>query len=574
MLILSLLLCGLFCLYHPGGELTAKPGYSKAQAADGWDKLIASVTNREAIRLQADGAVWKSGGTDVYMGENRQLMVPVEAIRGLLRCSAGVYDGKTLKLLRNNKSVEAGLFADSALVDKKRCSFQAPFVKKDGVFYVSAELITAGLDYSMTWDYSDRLLQLTDNSPSAARIPVAYDGRKLDRTPQVRDQGALGTCWAFAAAGALEASLLPEEKTEFSVDHMSLNNAFGRSQEIGGEYTMAISYLLSWSGPVWESEDPYGDGKTDKSLPARRHVQEIQIIPQKDLNRIKEAVYLYGGVQTSLYSSFTDREERSEYYNPETASYFYVGTEKMNHDVLIVGWDDNYPKENFNTLPEGNGAFLCMNSWGKDFGENGFFWVSYFDSGIGIYNIVYTGIEEPDNYDMIYQSDLCGWVGQLGYGKEDAYFCNIYTAGQDESMEAVGFYAVGKDTEYEIYLVHNFEKKEDLTFSDKLASGSFLNPGYYTVRLDSPQPLSQGERYGVIVYVRTPGEQRPIAVEYSSEKDGVEVDLSDGEGYISLRGSIWQSAEETQNCNVCLKVYTNRRYGGAPKSSRKGVEEK
>ena len=34
------------------------------------------------------------------------------------------------------------------------------------------------------------------------------------------------------------------------------------------------------------------------------------------------------------------------------------------------------------------------------------------------------------------------------------------------------------------------------------------------------------------------------------------VETSDGEGYISYRGSSWERVETEQNCNVCLKAYT------------------
>ena len=83
---------------------------------------------------------------------------------------------------------------------------------------------------------------------------------------------------------------------------------------------------------------------------------------------------------------------------------------------MIIGWDDNYPKENFNLDIEGDGAFICKNSWGDEFGEDGCFYISYYDTYIGMHNVVYTRIDGPNNYDNIYQTDLCGWVGQLGYG--------------------------------------------------------------------------------------------------------------------------------------------------------------
>ena len=390
--ILVLLAAGVICLYSPSRLPAVQDGYFEGVMAEEWNQLIAGDANETGITLVVDGSTKKPSETSVYMDGNRQLMLPVDAVKSLFQCSAAVYEEKTLKIFRNTRFIEADLSERIVTFGDEERLYTDPFVKKGNTYYVSAQVIADGLDYDCSFDEESKTLRMTDRSPLASRLPVSYDGRTLGRTPEVRNQGTLGTCWAFAAISALEASLLPEENWEFSVDHMSLNNFFGRSQEIGGEYTMAMSYLLAWKGPVLEADDPYGDKKTDPTLEAKRHVQEIQIIPKKDLNGIKEAVYQYGGVQTSLFSSLTSADSDSEHYNPEMAAYYYVGTEKMNHDVLIVGWDDNFPKTAFRTEPEGNGAFLCMNSWGKNFGDGGFFWVSYFDSSIGIYNIVYTGI--------------------------------------------------------------------------------------------------------------------------------------------------------------------------------------
>lgn len=554
-MILSLLALGVVCLYRPAEYPIVHAGYADAAQVSEWDTMIASQVNENGVVLAVDGQSWNSQHP-AYMNQKRQLMIPVEAVTELFFCNAAVYNESHLQIFRNSKTILADLDSSLVNIGGQEYIYEEPFAVEDGQYYVSAQVLADGLGYGLSWDYKEGMLKMTDTAPSASRLPVAYDARGFGRTPVVRDQGSLGTCWAFAAVGALEAALLPEESMQFSVDHMSLNNYFGRAQEIGGEYSMAMSYLLAWKGPVLEEDDLYGDGVTDSSLSAQKHVQEIRIIPKKDLEGIKEAVYLYGGVQTSLYSALVNSSSVSEFYNPQTSAYFYIGTEKINHDVLIVGWDDNYPRENFNTPPEGNGAFLCMNSWGEQFGEDGYFWVSYFDSNIGIYNIVYTGVEEPDNYDKIYQSDLCGWVGQLGYGQESAYFANAYTAEAAEDIEAVGFYAVGSDTDYEVYLVHDFESKDSLSLKNRVASGTFADPGFYTVRLDEPQKLAAGEKFAVIVYIRTPGEARPIAVEYNSEEEKVTPDLTDGEGYISLKGSAWQSTEEKQECNLCLKVYT------------------
>lgn len=414
--------------------------------------------------------------------------------------------------------------------------------------------------FPCTWNRSIR---------ETADLPSAYDYRKEGRAPRIGNQGSLGTCWAFASLTALSSSLLPEENVSFSVDHMSMHNHFLLGQDEGGEYTMSMAYLLAWEGPVWERQDPYGDGISPEGLTPCRHVQEIQVLPSKDYEAIKRAVYTEGGVQSSLYTSMKDYDSESVYYNRDTNSYCYMGNEEPNHDSVIVGWDDDYPKENFNMELEGDGAFICTNSWGEDFGENGYFYVSYYDSNIGVHNIVYTGIEPVDNYDRIYQSDLCGWVGQIGYGKDEVWFANVYEAGEGEKLAAAGFYATDKDTEYEIYAARNLPALagaaagEALNERIPLVKGKLQYAGYYTIPLKEKIQLEDGEKFAIIVKIKTPGTIHPAAIEYDAGDGIAQVDLGDGEGYLSHDGNVWEHVEETQKCNLCLKAYTTRRAQGS-----------
>lgn len=400
--------------------------------------------------------------------------------------------------------------------------------------------------------------RLTGGVEETVTLPEQYDYREHGRCPAVGSQGDLGTCWAFASMAALQSSLLPEETWDFSEDHLSIHNSFGMDQDMGGDYTMAMAYFLAWQGPVTEEQDPYGDGVSPEGLMAVKHVQEIRIPAAKDYDAIKRAVYFRGGVQTSIYTDMTEENRQSAYYEKSNSSYYYPKETEPNHDVVIMGWDDSYPRERFVTDPGMDGAFLCMNSWGTGFGEKGLFYVSYADPNIGVHNLVYTGIEAADNYDRIYQDDLCGWLGQLGYEDETAWFSAVYEAVGEEQIAAVGFYATGPDTEYEIYQTETGE--DGPVTGERLAQGSFQQAGFYTVRLENGPGLSAGERFSVAVKIRTPGAKHPVAVEYGGGQAGraAAVDLTDGEGYISADGRLW-SGTEPQKSNVCLKIYTNRR---------------
>lgn len=387
-------------------------------------------------------------------------------------------------------------------------------------------------------------------------LPEAFDYRDVGKMPAPGDQGKFGTCWAFASLMAMESTMLPHERWEFSADHMSRKNSFSLGQEEGGQYAMSMAYLLAWQGPVREEEDAYGDGVSPDGLSPSKHVQEIRLLEPKNYERIKEAVYQTGGVQSSLFTRLQNSSDTDRYYHKEYASYYYPGSEQANHNVVIIGWDDHYPKERFNHQPEGDGAFICLNSWGEGFGEDGCFYVSYYDTNIGDVNVLYSGITDPDYYTGIYQSDLCGWIGQVGYGQEEAYFANVYQAKAKEELKAVGFYATMPNTSYEVYAKADPLGTAKFKLDKVLASGTFEDAGFYTVELSQEIPLEKGERFWVAVRIRTPGAVHPVAIEYQASDSVNAVDLSDGEGYLSSDGRQWVSAEQKQQCNLCLKAYT------------------
>lgn len=525
---------------------------------DEWFSLISQEVNQKGIRLIIDGQEVTDRRQPVKMSEDGIFMLPVEILPEQFQCFARFYDSA---LVMERGLVYAKLKAGSLelSVGDELIPLTSGLMWEEDKLYVPLEAVEQALSYEREWNVEDSTLKLTYTGWDQQFLPSVYDYREKGRAPQVKNQGSLGTCWAFASLMALESRLLPAQDIDFSEDHMSLCNSFQMSQNDGGEYTMSMAYLLSWQGPVLEKDDRYGDGYSPPGLEPVFHVQDIQVLPEKDYEAIKRAVYLYGGVQSSLYTSMVTGQSSSRFYNKEKGAYYYSGTDKPNHDIVIIGWDDNYPKENFAVTPEEDGAFICANSWGGEFGEEGYFYVSYDDVNIGVHNILYSRVDEVDCYDQIYQTDLCGWVGQLGYGREDAYFANVYTSAEDEVLEAVGFYATGPDTDYEVYTVTNAENSAQFGRRKLQASGHLDYSGYYTIELEEPLDLPAGERFAVIVNIKTPDAIHPIAIEYSSPDKALKVDLSDGEGYVSFRGTSWERVEEAQNCNVCLKAYTRKR---------------
>lgn len=562
-IVLSIILCMVFLFKFQILELDeAEVGVFRGGELkeEVWYPLVANDVNGKELTLMIDNRAYSSEKYDFYMDDKRNIMVPVTILRDAMDCSAHLYNDETLLVEKHNLQAVLTLEQQEAWSTGETYTVTSPLTLINGAYYVSLTDLSGMLGYNCSFSFEGNTFTTADTSENMNALPARYDLRERYRISAIRNQGKYGTCWAFGALTAMESALLPEDSYMFSIDHMSMSNSFHVTQFDGGEYTMGMAYLAAWQGPVYEKDDPYGDGKTNGNLRPVRHVQEMRIVATKDIAAIKEAVFKYGGVQTSLYSSLRNASSTSKFYNRDTNAYCYIGTEKPNHEIVIIGWDDNYSRDNFSIPLEGDGAFICQNSWGENFGEDGVFYVSYYDTNIGTHNVVYTRIDSTDNYDNIYQSDLCGWVGKMGYEKPSMYGANVFTAEKEEDIVAAAFYATAPDTEYKVYIVDRFVNEK--SFEDKVlvAEGTLEDAGYYTIDFDRDIAVKAGQKYAVVVYVNTPGSTHPMAIEYDSGNKFLDnIILDDGEGYISYGGSQFINVKEKQDCNLCIKAFTNDR---------------
>lgn len=540
---------------HPDVSVEKTDG-SEA-AAEAMMKEIVTSANEKGVTLYINDNKITEAEYQAYFSDRLQLMIPIAAFTDKLDCLVNVYENGTITLAKGDSLVK--VYGDSDMVNINGNTIQTidKPERKDDIIYVPVNEICEALNYSCNINLETNAAVLKKIAEEE-KLPAAYDMREHNRVSPVRDQDIYGTCWAFASLAALESTIRPAENLVFSVDHMAMNNSFNVSPFDGGEYYMSIAYLAAWQGPVLEEDDPYGDNQTVNGLSAVKHLEEAIILKDKNYEAIKSSVYKYGGVETVIYCDMKNATSSSYYYNRNRSSYYYDGDQTPNHDVVIVGWDDNYPKEYFNTEPAGDGAFICKNSWGQDFGDEGFFYISYYDTNIGMNSVVYTKLGNSANYDKIYQSDLMGEVGTMGFDdRPEAYFANVYTAGKNETLKAVSFYATGPKTTYDVYVVTDFTDVSDLQQRTKVASNEMQYEGYYTINLNEAVPLPDDRKFAVVVHVNTQDSTMPIAIEYNNDEKTANFDITDGEGYISLYGTKWSSAEQENDCNVCLKAFTD-----------------
>ena len=238
--------------------------------------------------------------------------------------------------------------------------------------------------------------------------------------------------------------------------------------------------------------------KETHTLPETHYIDENGYYTYKEegTKAIKQELLNLRAVQISFLadSSMPGDNSDGRYISDNWAHYTYIPT-LTNHAVTIVGWDDNYPKENFiegtmemkmrdgkdvviNKQPPANGAWLVKNSWGSGDNEfpdkggaswgveengvhTGYFWLSYYDKSMSspVSYVVEQSNEEVNGIDQHdYMPTALPTAAKFD---DEVKMANKFVVAHDEVLKQVSCFTVYPNTEvtYDVYLLDESSDK-------------------------------------------------------------------------------------------------------------------
>lgn len=436
-------------------------------------------------------------------------------------------------------------------------------------------------------------------------VSTQFDLRSLINVV-VKNQKSTQECWAFAANTALETNLaLRENKNyDFSERHMvyatsktfkdGVNNlAHNREVTSGGNASIAMAYYTSGRGPVLEEDMPFSENESKIYLSeianktVQKKVSDYIIFPsieknkdddgnitytdvgkktiytdtevQAIRNQIKNHIMNYGAVITMTVSG----SGYNNYYNYDLdypALYCNNSNLTPNHQVAIIGWDDNYLVDNFNqeNRPSNPGAYLVLNSYGTDNFKYGCYYISYEDVFVeeGLVGVI--NVDDID-YDNIYQYDELGSSTNICVkDKQELYGANVFEKGKlkDEILTQISI-ASPIEQEFELYVNSTDGDLTEEKLKKVEVKEKTIRNGYTTIKLENPITLT-GEKFVVAVKFTGINQNAYIAIEAPSALYWKTATSKAGQSFCSQDGANWTDLidENLENTNICIKAFT------------------
>ena len=359
---------------------------------------------------------------------------------------------------------------------------------------------------------------LTSSLLMSSQLPERYSLADDGFLTSVKNQGYTGTCWAHSVVNAAESNLIKNgyatNDIDLSESHLVYfgncaysndvfdfmyheGNNYGRYKGYlnGGNCFTAQSVLARGSGFVSqpENEDVLLGPELDESVRYESEwlLSDSCIYSKDDIISIKNNILINGALAAGIYVVNNDINTQYAQYENEDKD--------PNHSISIVGWDDNFSKENFDIQPDKDGAWICKNSWSSEWGDNGYFYLSYYDKSLS--NIYSVEVIDAEKYDKIYQYDGSKNKAVSALENMGITGANIFFADTRSSLEAVSFHTSEADVPYTVSIYKNNYQGNPMSGECLyVQSGMVKYAGYHMIELSEKIELNKGDNFSVVVY--------------------------------------------------------------------------
>ncbi len=382
----------------------------------------------------------------------------------------------------------------------------------------------------------------------------------------VYDQNPWGTCWAFAGVSTVENRLRKDDiYLSLSVEELLWRacgaynqSGYGwanNSRNDGGYGLMVCGALVNGFGATAQ-ELPYcTDGSeyylveecpasADGSLSDYR-ATEIIFVDGSNRQEVKQAIYDYGAVAT-VWCEDVELSESHAYY---VADSLYT-----NHSVSLVGWDDDFSRENFaEPQPENNGAWLVKNSYGTDAGDYGYIWISYEDGALFSEDIAYALADfAPIGEESLLYYDEYGATQFVPVSKA----ANVYP--MDGWIRAVTLCTLdGKGAQVVLRLMQMEESGLPTGESVVVGKAAIAHNGYVTIPIEYEQRLD-----GNVALIAEFSREVQIGVDQSLLSDSGRPVFNglcqEGESMIYLDEQWSNCSTQGEGFNFSLRAYLSK----------------
>lgn len=221
---------------------------------------------------------------------------------------------------------------------------------------------------------SNYVHEATFTTEENVSVPDSWDWSKQGAVTPIKNQGQCGSCWSFSTTGSVEGAHFLATKNLVSLSEQNLvdcSTAQGNQGCNGGLMTQAMDYIISNKGIDTESSYPYTatGPNTCQYNPSNSgsSLSSYSNVASGDENALQQSVYK-GPTSVAIDAS----QSSFQFYSSGVYSDPDCSSSQLDHGVLAIGWGSD----------SGSPYWIVKNSWGTDWGQNGYIWMARNDNNM------------------------------------------------------------------------------------------------------------------------------------------------------------------------------------------------